>query len=64
MVGLEAAYHGTAVTNIFCATGTCVPVAWQLSIGSNFLKTLNADDSASAVGFARVRYPLGAARVP
>lgn len=44
MVGLEAAYHGTAVTNIFCATGSCIPVAWQLSIGSNFLKALNADD--------------------
>jgi triacylglycerol lipase len=44
MVGLEAAYHGTAVTNIFCATGWCVPVAWQLSIGSNLLKALNADD--------------------
>jgi triacylglycerol lipase len=44
MVGLEAAYHGTAVTNIFCATGSCVPVAWQLSIGSNFLMALNSDD--------------------
>ena len=44
MVGLEAAYHGTAVTNIFCATGSCVPVAWQLSIGSSFLRALNADD--------------------
>jgi triacylglycerol lipase len=44
MVALEAAYHGTAVTNIFCATGSCVPVAWQLSIGSTFLKALNADD--------------------
>jgi triacylglycerol lipase len=44
MVGLEAAYHGTAVTNIFCATGSCVPVAWQLSLGSNLLTALNADD--------------------
>jgi triacylglycerol lipase len=44
MVGLEAAYHGTAVANIFCATGSCVPAVWQISIGSNFLKTLNADD--------------------
>jgi triacylglycerol lipase len=44
MVGLEAAYHGTAVTNIFCATGSCVPAAWQLSIGSSFLRALNADD--------------------
>jgi triacylglycerol lipase len=44
MVGLEAAYHGTAVTNIFCTPGSCVPVAWQLAIGSNFLKALNTDD--------------------
>ena len=44
MVGLEAAYHGTAVTNIFCATGSCIPVAWQLAIGSNLLTALNADD--------------------
>jgi triacylglycerol lipase len=44
MVGLEAAYHGTADANIGCATGSCVPALWQLSIGSNFLKALNADD--------------------
>ena len=44
MVGLEAAYHGSAGANIFCATGSCAPAAWQLSIGSNFLKALNADD--------------------
>jgi triacylglycerol esterase/lipase EstA (alpha/beta hydrolase family) len=44
MVGLEALYHGTANANIVCATGSCVPALWQVSIGSNFLKALNADD--------------------
>jgi triacylglycerol lipase len=44
MVGLEAPYHGTAGANIVCATGSCVPALWQFSIGSNFLKALNADD--------------------
>jgi triacylglycerol lipase len=44
MVGLEAVYHGTAVANIICATGSCVPALWQASIGSNFLNALNADD--------------------
>ncbi len=29
---------------IFCVTGSCVPVAWQLSIVSNFVKALNAYD--------------------
>ncbi len=44
MVGLEAAYHGTAGANTVCATGSCVPALRQFSIGSNFLKALNADD--------------------
>lgn len=44
MVGLEAAYHGTADANLRCAVGSCVPALWQLSIGSNFVKALNAGD--------------------
>jgi triacylglycerol lipase len=44
MIGLGAPYHGTAGANIVCATGSCVPALWQFSIGSNFLKALNADD--------------------
>ena len=44
MVGLEAAYHGTADPNLRCAVGSCVPALWQLSLGSNFVKALNAGD--------------------
>jgi triacylglycerol esterase/lipase EstA (alpha/beta hydrolase family) len=44
MIGLGAPYHGTANANIVCATGSCVPALWQFSIGSNFLKALNAND--------------------
>jgi triacylglycerol lipase len=44
MVGLGAAYHGTADANLRCAVGSCPPAIWQLSLGSNFVKALNAGD--------------------
>lgn len=44
MVGLAALYHGTALGNIGCAKGSCVPALWQFPIGSNFIKALNAND--------------------
>jgi triacylglycerol esterase/lipase EstA (alpha/beta hydrolase family) len=44
MVGLEAAYHGTADASLRCAVGSCPPAVWQLSLGSNFVKALNAGD--------------------
>jgi triacylglycerol lipase len=44
MVALAAPYHGTALGNIGCSKGSCVPAAWHASIGSNFIKTLNAGD--------------------
>ena len=31
-------------TQYLCTTRLCVPALWQLSIGSNLLKALNADD--------------------
>jgi len=43
MIALATPYHGTALANILCAKGSCVPALWQGSIGSNFIKTLNAD---------------------
>ena len=44
LVGLAPPNHGAAIGNTMCAPGACIPAAWQFSIGSNFITTLNADD--------------------
>lgn len=43
LVGMEAPYQGAAIGNVSCVR-ECIPVLWQMRIGSQFLTTLNAGD--------------------
>jgi triacylglycerol lipase len=44
LVTIAGGNHGISGGNAICASGACVPAAWQLRIGSSFMAALNAPD--------------------